>query len=79
MSNDIVQPGAPSNLELIREAGATVDCRRQTELAEHLSHLVKRALARNKDLCQAAAEILGDELENLRSDTKGQVGEILPD
>ena len=79
MGTDTTQSGAPSNLGLIREAGSTADCQRRAELAEHPSHLVRRALARNKELCQVAAEILGDELEELRTDTKDQVDETLSD
>lgn len=77
MSKDTTPSGTPSNLDLIREAGSTGDCQRQAELAEHPSHLVRRALAKNKALCQLAAEILGDELEELRTDTKDQIGETL--
>lgn len=78
MGIDAIKSGVPSNLDLIREAGSTSDCHRQVELADHPSHLVRRALVQNNGLCPEAAKILGDDIEELRRNTGNQAGEILP-
>ena len=79
MGTTTAQSEQPSNLDLIKEAGETADCQRQSELAEHPSYLVRRALAKNRALCLGAAEILGDELASLRSDTNVHIGVLLTD
>jgi len=67
----------PSNAELAHEAFQTANCERQQELASHPSFTVRQKLARNKRLCAAAAEILGDELPKLRLAAKDAVNQTL--
>lgn len=75
MTDKDKQSDALSNLDLAREAGITADEKRQVELAQHPSRVVKRALAANKALCQRAMEILGNELEDLRHEVHAQAAD----
>lgn len=67
----------PSNTELAREAKITQDRKRQVELAEHPSFVVRRALAKNASLCAEALELLGDDLQKLRAKHEKAIGDVI--
>lgn len=62
----MAQPERHGGLKDVDEAqNPLTPCERQVELAGSPLLVVKRALAKNPNLCNPAREVLGDELEKL--------------
>ena len=63
----MTHPDKKGGLQDVHEAqNPSTSCERQVELASSPLVLVRRALAKNPELCDPAKEILGSELDKLR-------------